>query len=195
MINLSILVCGVHTRHDTFLPKIQKQLFDQYNSLVEQDRERVEIIVLIDNKKQVLGHKRNLMVDMAQGKYIAFVDDDDRVADDYICTLLEATASNADAILFWVSVTINGGLPKMTYFSKDVKADYDTVDGYYRIPNHVSCIKRSVSLKAAFPNIIYQEDVGYSKMLLPNLKTEHLIDKVLYYYDFSAETTETQNGN
>jgi hypothetical protein len=74
MIDLSILVCGVHTRYDTFLPKIQKQLYDQYAGLAVADQDRVEIIVLTDNKKQMLGTKRNVMVNMAQGKYVQFVD-------------------------------------------------------------------------------------------------------------------------
>ena len=81
MIDLSILVCSVHTRYDTFAPKIQKQLYDQYNALSEADQDRVETIVLTDNKKMMLGHKRNTMVEVAQGRYIVFVDDDDRIAD------------------------------------------------------------------------------------------------------------------
>lgn len=192
MIDLSILVCGVHTRYDTFLPKIQKQLFDQYTSLVEQDRERVEIVVLTDNKKQMLGRKRNLLVSMAQGKYIVFVDDDDRVAGDYVSTLLGATASNADSIVFMAEITLNGGQPMMCYFSKNTQVDYDDARGYHRIPNHICCIKRSVSLKSTFPSVVYGEDVGYGKVLLPNLKTEHMIDKVLYYYDYDAATSEPQ---
>src|SRR5688572_23555139 len=84
MIDLSILVCSVHTRYDNFLLKIEKQLFDQYKALSEPDQHRVEIVVLTDNKMMMLGHKRNVMVELAQGKYIVFVDDDDRISDDYI---------------------------------------------------------------------------------------------------------------
>ena len=192
MIDLSILVCSVHTRYNTFLPKIQNQLYDQYNALIPRDRERVEIIILADNKKQVLGRKRNLMVDMAQGKYIVFVDDDDRIAEDYVDALLKATASDADSIAFRAEVTLDGGWPKICYYSKDFGVDYNDAEEYYRIPNHICCIKRSVALMAPFPSIAYAEDVGYSKSLLPNLKTEYKIDRVLYYYDFSTTTTETR---
>lgn len=192
MIDLSILVCGVHTRYDTFLPKIQKQLFDQYSALPVVDQERVEIVVLTDNKKMMLGHKRNTMVELSQGKYIAFVDDDDRVTDDYISCLLEATTSDADSIVFQAEVSLNGEAPKLCYYSKDHKADYNRPDSYYRIPNHICCVKREVSLKSSFPNVLYGEDAGYGKVLLPHLKTEHKIDKVLYYYDYNSESTETQ---
>lgn len=192
MIDLSILVCSINTRYDNFLLKIEDQLFKQYEALSDEDRERVEILVLTDNKQMMLGHKRNTMVNIAQGKYITFVDDDDRVAEDYIQELLNATASDADSIVFQAAVSLNGALPKTCYYSKDYGHDYNKDDGYYRIPNHICCIKREVSLKSSFPNVLYGEDAGYGKVLLPHLKTEHKIDKILYYYDYNARTTETQ---
>ncbi len=192
MIDLTILICSVHTRYNTFLPKIEKQLFDQYNLLSYVDQERVEIIVLSDNKKQMLGRKRNLMIDMSQGKYVVFVDDDDRIAEDYIQSILDATESDADSIVFKSEVKLNGEPPKLCYYSKDVVKDYNTANEYHRIPNHICCVKRSLSLKSSFPNVLYGEDAGYGKVLLPHLKTEHKIDRVLYYYDYNSETTETQ---
>lgn len=192
MIDLSILVCSVHTRYKTFLPKLQDQLYSQYNALSDGDQDRVELLLLTDNKKMMLGHKRNKLVELAQGKYIAFVDDDDRIADDYIISLLNATASGADSIVFQAEVSLNGEKPKICYYSKDYKADFNKSDAYYRIPNHICCVKRSVSLKSSFPNVLYGEDAGYGKVLLPHLKTEHKIDKILYYYDYNSETTETQ---
>ncbi len=192
MIALSILVCSVDTRYKTFLPKIQEQLFTQCDDLPDDQRQQVEVIILTDNKQMMLGHKRNVMVDIAQGKYVAFVDDDDRIADDYIATLLKATATNADAIVFTAEVSLNGESPKPCYYSKEHKRDYNKHTAYYRIPNHICCVKRSVSLKSSFPNVLYGEDAGYGKVLLPHIKTEHIIDKVLYYYDYNADTTETQ---
>lgn len=192
MIDLSILVCSVHTRYDGFLLKIEQQLLDQYNALSEADQDRVEIIVLLDNKKMMLGHKRNKMVEMAQGKYVVFVDDDDRIADDYIQSLLEGTESDADSIVFQAMVSLNGEKPKPCYYSKDVKKDFNLANQYHRIPNHICCVKKEVSLKSSFPNVLYGEDAGYGKVLLPFIKTEHKIDKVLYYYDYNSNTTETQ---
>jgi len=192
MIKLSILIPSTHTRYNTFLPKIQEQIFSQYNSLSEFDQNQVEIIILTDNKKITLGEKRNKMVDIAQGKYIAFVDDDDRISDDYIKSLLDATHSDADCVSFTAMVSLNGGDPKPCYYSKEFNRDYNTDEAYYRIPNHIPCIKREVSLKSSFPGIAYGEDSAYSKLLLPNLKTEFVIDKVLYFYDFNSDTTETQ---
>ena len=192
MVDLSVLVCSVTKRYDNFLLKIEKQLFEQYEALSEADQERVEIVVLTDNKKMMLGHKRNVMVDMAQGKYVVFVDDDDRVADSYIQSILDATPNDSDCIVFNAKVSLNGEPPITCYYSKDVKRDYNHRDGYYRIPNHICCVKRELALKSSFPNVLYGEDAGYGKVLLPHLKTETKLDKALYFYDYNAETTETQ---
>lgn len=191
-IDLSILVCGVHTRYDTFLPKIQRQLFEQLEALSAFDQERVEIIVLTDNKKMMLGEKRNIMVDMAQGRYVVFVDDDDAVADEYVQALLDATASGADAIVFHAAVSLNGAEPKICRYSKDYGRDRNTADEYLRIPNHICCVRREVSLKSSFPSIPKGEDSAYAKLLLPHLQTEHKIDRVLYCYNYDDDVTETQ---
>lgn len=191
-IQLSILIPSTHTRWNNFNLKIQEQIFNQYESLSSFDQTKVEILMLVDNKKQPLGHKRSLMVDMAQGKYVVHLDSDDRIAETYLNDLLEATKSDADVITFTAMVSINGETAKPCYYSKDFKKDYNTNDAYYRIPNHIPCVKKEVSLNSSFPSIAYGEDSAYSKLLLPHLKTEHKIDKILYYYDFNDETTETQ---
>lgn len=192
MVDLSILVCSIHTRHDSFLLKIEKQIFEQYNALSEADQQRVEVLVLTDNKQMVLGHKRNTMVAMAQGKYVAFVDDDDRISDDYIQQLLDATSSDADAIVFQAKVSLNGGPAKTCYYSKDNQRDFNRPDAYYRIPNHICCVKRTLASAAKFPDILFGEDAHYAKQLLPLLETEHKINSVLYYYDYNILTTSTR---
>ena len=190
MLDLSILVCSIGSRRSTFAPRIAEQLFGQVEALP--DPERVEILMLMDNQTQMLGHKRNLLVGMAQGKYVVFVDDDDRVADDYVAALLDATASDADSIVFQASVSLNGEPAKICDYSIHHKRDHNTTTGYLRIPNHICCVKRDLALLSSFPHVLYGEDAGYSKVLLPHLKTEHRIGRVLYHYDYNSETTATQ---
>src|SRR5690606_33962771 len=95
-IKLSILVPSTHTRFKSFLPKIHDQLYEQYERLAADQRDQVEILYLVDNKKVMLGTKRNQLIDLAQGEYVVFVDDDDRIEPDYIETLLEATKTGKD---------------------------------------------------------------------------------------------------
>lgn len=185
------MIPSVDSRRNTFLPKSLSMVYGQYDKLDEADKKEVEIVYIIDNKTLMLGDKRNKMLELAQGKYAVFVDDDDRISDDYIKTLLDATNSDADVITFNAEVRINGGIPMICDYSKEHKEDYNA-DKYYRIPNHICCVKREVGLLSEFPSVIYGEDSGYSKNLLKYLKTEHKIDKVLYYYDYNSSTSVTQ---
>lgn len=194
-IKLSILIPSVHTRRNSFLPKIQDVLYRQYDKLDAFQQSQIEIIVLSDNKRLMLGDKRNLMVEMAQGEYIQFIDDDDRIEPTFLLDLLEATWSGADVITFNVSVSLNGSTPKIAYYSREYKNDYNTSEAYYRIPNHICCVKKTVSLKSSFPSLKYAEDQAYAKLLLPHLNTEHRIDKVMYHYDYDDNVTETQFQN
>lgn len=189
---LSILIPSVAERRNTFLPKSLDMLYGQLEKLPKEIQEQVEIIYLIDNKTIMLGDKRNLMIDMAKGEYIVFVDCDDRIEPDYIETLYEATKTNADSIVFLASVSLNGETPKICRYSKDYPNDYNTATEYHRLPNHICCIKREVSKRVSFPSLKRAEDAGYAKLLKPHLKTEHKIDRVLYHYDYNDMTTVAQ---
>lgn len=194
-VTLSLLVCSTHTRYRTFGRAIQDQLWPQYEALPPADQDRVEILILVDNKKMMLGEKRNVMVDAAQGRYVQFIDDDDRIEPDLIRSVLAGIdESGADVITFLCSVSINGAAPKVCRYSKRYGQDQNTAREYRRLPNHICCIRREVAIKATFPNLLYGEDSGYSKLLLPHIGTEHHIDRVLYHYDYNSETTETQQA-
>lgn len=193
MTDLSLLICSTNTRWESFGRSIQQQVWPQYDALSDEDQQRIEILMLTDNKTMMLGDKRNVMVDAAQGTYIVFVDDDDRIADDYMKTLLDATKDDSDCIVFNAEVTLNGGVPKLCRYRREWLRDFNTANEYRRIPNHICAVKRELARKASFPSILKGEDSGYSKVLLPMLKTQTVIDRTLYYYDYSDETTETQS--
>jgi hypothetical protein len=192
MIDLSVLICSTHTRYTTFGKAIQDQIWSQFDALPDDYKERVEIIMLTDNKSMMLGQKRNVMVDMAQGKYVQFIDDDDRIESDMLKTVLDATISDADVITFLVSVTLDGGEPQICRYSKDFGWDHNTETEYRRLPNHICVVKREVAQRVSFPNLLYGEDSMYSKLLKQHLKTQYAIDRVLYHYDSNNDTTEAQ---
>ncbi|WP_193323267.1 glycosyltransferase family 2 protein [Erwinia endophytica] len=191
-VSLSILIPSVHTRWDNFAQKIQAQIFRQYNELGKTEQDRVEILFIMDTKTIQLGDKRNEMVRLAKGKYVVFVDDDDRVEPDYITSLLAATASGADVITFHAKVSLDGNAPLLCRYSLKYAEDANTGNEYHRIPNHICAVKRSIVLRTPFPSKLCGEDREYAKDLRPLLRTEHAIDRVLYHYDYNRTTTETQ---
>lgn len=77
---LSILILSIPSRLSNFLPTLLQNLLKQ----AEPFKNQVEILTLIDNKVRSIGKKRQNLIDIAEGEYIAFIDDDDRVSDNYI---------------------------------------------------------------------------------------------------------------
>jgi len=188
-IRFSILVCSVSTRRSTFMPKIIEQIYGQIER--EGLDKEVECIVLMDNKTMTVGDKRNRLIEASRGHWVCFVDDDDRIADDYVRTLYRASRkTDADTITFYASVSINGQMPKIArFFCSENK---NLPDAYDRQPNHLMLIKRNIAHLIGFKSISFQEDDDYAARCYPLIKKIYNIDKVLYYYDFSTTTTETQ---
>ncbi len=201
---LSILICSLNSRKEmrkemlivlvASLGVCEHEIIEYDNYTIERYfNEVVEVIICTDDKQMSVGAKRNLLVRIASGEYVAETDDDDRLESIYKRELIEAiNISGADVITFVVSVSLNGAPPKLCFYSKDYKGDYNDSNTYYRLPNHLCCVKRSLALQVPFAEINFGEDADYSKRLRPLLQTEYNIVKVLYHYDFNSQTTETQ---
>lgn len=187
---LSILVCSVMNRRKTFLPEILEQINKQTEGVND-----VEVLVLIDNKTRMLGTKRNDLVRMAQGEYVVFIDDDDKISENYVSHLLKAIDQcngSFDAINFIVNVSINGDPFKPCFYSVEHKKDFNRDNSYHRLPNHIMCLKRSLCLDTPYQPICYGEDSQFSKDIAPKIKSEFDIQLVLYEYHYNVKTTETQ---
>ena len=69
----------------------------------------MEVLESSDNGDMLLGDKRNLLLDQATGDYVAFVDDDDMVADTYIEDILTAIdEQRPDCVTFKGLITKDG---------------------------------------------------------------------------------------
>lgn len=187
---LSILVCSVINRRNTFLPAMLEQLNKQTENVSD-----VEVMCFIDNKTRMLGTKRNDMVNMAQGDFVVFVDDDDKLSDNYVSSLLKAIElcePDTDVINFTVNVSLNGQPFKPCFYTVDHKIDFNMDGSYHRLPNHIMCVKRELCLETPYKPILYGEDSDFSKELAPKIKKEFHIYDTLYEYHYNSKTTETQ---
>lgn len=85
--DLSILIPTVPPRKkylNRLLTNLQKQIVD--NNL----QDMVEIIIYEDDFEKSVGEKRNIMVDISEGKYIVIIDDDDMVSENYCLEVVKA---------------------------------------------------------------------------------------------------------
>lgn len=184
---LSILICSTDTRLDNFLLRSYKMLNEQAKQYAG-----VEVLALVDNKRRTVGQKRNDLIAIANGKYVAFVDDDDIVEPDYIQELLQQTKEGTDVICFGARRYVNGVHDRDVKYGVQFRKDSDTPGLYYRIPNHLMCFKRDLACEISYDDISCGEDSAWAKKMLYKIKTQTTINKVLYHYYFSPQTTETQ---
>jgi len=191
---------AVHTKDEILLtvaiPSLPSRVADLLPQLVEKlsrqaEGKPVEILSLMDNKRSTLGAKRNALVGLAQGRFIAFVDDDDDVADDYVDRLLEAIRAdaNVDCIAFQAWVTMNGSPGRVCKYS----IQYDDVnrpDAYYRRPNQVCCFRTEVARRVPRNDVTWGEDSAWAKQILPHVQREARLDQILYFYRYDAQRSE-----
>jgi glycosyltransferase involved in cell wall biosynthesis len=185
-------MCTVPSRVRNFLPDAIENINKQCQ------RAETELIYLGDNKRMTVGEKRNWLLDMASGEYVVFVDDDDRLSEDYIDSILEAIKLYPDAACFGVGGHKTHDLTPECLFNFDPshgKSHKGLNNGGKRsmnwLPNHICVWKYEYATRVKFPNKSLGEDhhwadeqyrLGYSFVK---------IDKDLYTYN-SGKWTETR---
>lgn len=181
---LSILTPAVPSRLET-LAKLSAFLAIQIGQLP------VEHLILLDNKRRSVGLKRDALLRGARGKYVAFVDDDDWIAGDYIFNVLKATESDPDVITFRQDVMYCGQHGMVEFRLGNPNEQFMAEAVTRRNAWHVCPWRRSLAILSHFPDNSYGEDWAYASKLcaLPGLKEVH-IDRLLHFYRHDAETTE-----
>ena len=148
--------------------------------------DEVEVVHFLDNEEHSIGFKRNKLIQSAKGLFIAFVDDDDDVSDDYVPLVYKAITENPDIDCIGLKglITFNGKRPRHFIHSLQYKEYFTKKKTLYRPPYHLNPVRREIANKYKFEDISYSEDVDYAMKMLRDgaLKKEYFIDKVIYYY-------------
>lgn len=168
-----------------------------HESLIHQARNvdtEVEILIDIDNGEKTSGQKRFDLTHQSTGKYIAFIDDDDTVTDDYLTSLLAAIRSDRDVITFNVHLTLQGPHTHRIEIWKLGLHECKRKQGLMSA-NHLCAWKRDIAIRVPWcPDLGYGDDqLWYGPLIHSNLlKTERHIEKQLYLYSFSYHDTANQ---
>jgi hypothetical protein len=175
----------------------------------------VEVLCLLDNKKRSVGRKRGDLVAAARGFYVAFVDDDDDIAPDYIAKIVEAVRQETpcppsqwpEVIVFKQRCTFTNakciscleidGPPFEIDHSiyNEMQAVHQYPDGSWkditRKPWHHNVWRADIAKSEPFPDTNFGEDGGWVSKMWPKVKHEAKIEgPPLHYYQFNGKTTE-----
>ena len=192
-VDLSVLVCSVSNRYEEAL-ELGVQLVRQavpYHPLVE-------ILILTDNRCRTIGMKRQALLDISQGSYVCFVDDDDDVHPEFIKRVMDVMISkptNADVLLF-PSRCVSAEYGDML-IHHDVSFDNEEprLPSFKRKPWFMHPIRRDIATSARFTDKNWGEDYDWLRELWPQMKTKKVVsDDPLYTYYWNDNKDEDVRG-
>ena len=183
---LSILIPTLPERIPYFA-KLMANLSSQIK--VDALEDMVEIISDSRDRQTTTGEKRNDLIEKANGVYVWHVDDDDYIFDYALVEIIEASKTNPDVICFNGYMTTQG-VNRVDFELRLGHPYCATVrDGkqiYLRYPNHIVPIKKECIKDIPFKSITIGEDFDWATRVRDSgvLKTEAIIDKDIYHYQF-----------
>lgn len=187
---LSILVLTVPSRIDFFYPRLMKSLSNQTKKYSD-----IEVLALFDNKKRTIGRKRQDLINLSQGKYVVFIDDDDRIADDYVDEIRTTLHNNpdTDCVVFDQFITIDGDMGRRARYSIEYENFTREGNELRAKPPHTCVYKSSIAKKHPYSDMNSEEDINWINRACVDIKVQTRIDKILYYYDAEYnKISETQ---
>lgn len=195
-IKWSILIPTIVERAPVF-EKLYAELTKQITTLNLTDQ--IEILYFRDQRSEnLVGFKRNLLLEKSLGEYTCFIDDDDLVHEKYIQMIYEKLLTNPDCVSLTGIITTNGCNPQRFVHSIKYNRWFTGRDKiYYRPPNHLNPIKRIIACQFKFPLQNNGEDSDWSMQICKSqlIKTESEILEPYYFYRFNNADSVQNNKN
>ena len=200
-ISLSVLILSLTERLD-----LSGKLLKKLDTLCKYDD--VEILVLTDNRKKSITEKRNNLLDICSGDYIAFLDDDDDVTDDYFNELVPICRKNEyDVITFNQYCNVNGFEFHVSFdYGNPIEGiDYNLIQSNpeYKVkrpPWHVCAWKKDIVKNEKFIEIRNQynescEDAEWIDRLNKKIAKPYKIECVLHKYLYNSKISRSAVNN
>lgn len=152
---LSIVIPSIPERKEKSWDLFEK-LQQQINNRLTKP-EQVEIIMFTDNRRRSIGKKREGCVQLATGKYVALLDDDDGVSDEYIFLLHQA--ANEAELQYKLVVDKHMGNRALIPMDEMLRLQTNRID--------VICFKSKVTDK--FGSYIVDMDLNHTENEAPSM--------------------------
>ena len=190
---LSILTASIPERADK-LEMLTEKIAHQIGDFP------VEHLVFLDNRRRTIGAKRDALLRIARGTFIAYVDDDDTVSPDYVASLVDAikiaitptfsqTDHRIDVITFAQFARVNEAAAKIVFGLRQENQPFIPDTEVLRAAWHVCAWRRSVAILSHFPESNYGEDWAFAEPINRIARASIHLDKVLHHYRFNSATT------
>lgn len=185
---LTIAIATLGQRRDR-LARLLRGLMPQ----VDAAGGRARVVAFWDNGEIDLATKRQALVEACTTEYLCFVDDDDTVSDDYVPAILAALETRPDFVGLQMMVYRDGSPLKVAELSLRYDSWHETEERYCRDITHENPMRteivRTVDFRHKAPGD--PEDAPWAAKLRASglLKTEVMIDRVLYHYWWCPSTS------
>lgn len=163
---------------------------------LDEHRGRVRVLAWRNRGTPRLAEIRDAMLLAAGTDYVSFIDDDDLVPDYYVAEVVRAIEQRPDHVGFLLDYCPAGGPAEVVEHSLKWSTWGRSVEGVlYRDFTHVDPVRTDFALKGQFAAAKPRraEDRVWVKQVRPYLSSEVYIDKIMYHYLWSPETSSWQN--
>lgn len=166
-------------------------------------RDDVELLILVDNYATSTGEKRNRLIDLAKGDFLAMVDDDDMLSPDYVPEIMAAIDRDpeTDVIVFNSDMFVRGKLFATTRWGLEYDAK-DEIESktLYRPACHFCCWRREFIKDVRFSDDYRGSDAVWINRLTQKIHDHDLavkqqrIDQSLYSYMVNPRNETCKNA-
>jgi hypothetical protein len=153
----------------------------------------VEWLALIDPcGHRTVGEKRDELVQLSRGRFVAFVDDDDAISPNYVTCLLGAireAEDNVSVITFRQSASWNGQKSTVVFRLGQHNGAFTVGGTTNRNAWHVCAWRASLAKQHHFPATNYGEDWAWARHLCLVASGEIHIPLILHTYTHDENYT------
>lgn len=156
----------------------------------------VEWLTLIDPRGQrTIGEKRDELVQLARGQFLAFVDDDDFVAEHYVAALVDAISrivadqQSVDVVTFRQEAIWCGLRSEVRFNLRAENEDFNAGFITQRAAWHVCAWRSILAKRFHFEASNYGEDWAWARHLNLDARSEYHIPAILHTYVHDPKTT------
>jgi len=193
---LSILIPSIPERRNQ-LTALLYELYTQILNLNRTHPSLGSVEILVDDSVKFLegglsiGAKREILKQRAGGKYLCFLDDDDKPTPNYIETLVRLCNEDQDIVTFRTLV-------KNDHYWAIIDMQLATLENSEVTPHgttartawHICPVKSSIAKNESFNTLNHNEDWDWMQRVLKNVHSESHSDMILTQYNHSESGSE-----